>query len=61
MPNLDRTGPEGTGSKSGRKLGKCNELTEEEKLSKLGTGMGKKRNQGGGNGKGKRLKSGLKK
>ena len=24
MPGLDRTGPEGTGSRTGRGLGKCN-------------------------------------
>ena len=60
MPKLDGTGPDGEGSQTGRKLGKCREETAEEKLQKLGTGMGEKRNSGGGKGKGKRLKSGLK-
>lgn len=59
MPKLDGTGPEGTGSTSGRKLGKCNtELTDEEKLNKLGVGMGKRRKEGGGDGNKKRLKGG---
>jgi len=44
MPKLDRTGPEGEGSKTGRKLGKCSNATDKEKLEKLGKGMGKKRN-----------------
>ena len=56
MPKLDGTGPEGEGSQSGRKLGKCSKATEDEKLQKLGKGMGKKRHSGGGTGKGKRLK-----
>lgn len=60
MPQLDGTGPDGKGSRSGRKLGKCNDLPPDEKLKKLGKGMGKKRNSGGGQGKGRRLKSGLK-
>jgi len=60
MPKLDGTGPEGDGSHSGRKLGKCSESTAEEKLQNLGKGVGKKRKSGGGQGKGKRLKSGLK-
>lgn len=60
MPKLDSRGPEGEGSHSGRNLGECSKTTEEEKLQKLGKGMGKKRNSGGGKGQGKRLKSGLK-
>jgi len=60
MPRLDGTGPEGQGPQTGRKLGSCSELSEEEKLLKLGKGMGKKRKSGGGQGRGKRLKSGLK-
>ena len=58
MPKLNGTGPEGEGSGSGRNLGKCSESTDEEKLTKLGKGMGKKRKSGGGLGKGKRLQSG---
>jgi hypothetical protein len=60
MPKLDRTGPEGEGSQTGRKLGKCSNATDKEKLEKLGKGMGKKRNSQGEFGAGKRLKSGLK-
>ena len=58
MPKLDGTGPEGDGSRTGRKLGKCSEETAEEKLQKLGKGRGEKRHSG--QGKGNRLKSGLK-
>lgn len=58
MPKLDGTGPDGKGSRTGRKLGKCNNTTDEEKLQKLGKGMGMKRQSGGGQGKGNRLKSG---
>jgi hypothetical protein len=59
MPKMDGTGPEGKGSGTGRKLGKCSNLTAEEKLRKLGKGMGKRHISGGGEGKGKRLKSGI--
>jgi hypothetical protein len=60
MPQLDGTGPEKKGSKTGRGLGKCKEIPKEEVLEKLGTGMGLRRKSGGGQGQGKRLKSGLK-
>lgn len=43
MPNLDKTGPEGKGPKTGRGLGKGNKLQKEELLEKLGTGQGKRR------------------
>jgi len=56
MPKLNGTGPEGKGSGSGRKLGECNK-SDEEKLQKLGKGMGKRRKSGGGKGKGERLKT----
>jgi hypothetical protein len=56
MPRLDGTGPEGKGEKTGRKLGECSDLPDEEKLQKLGKGLAKKRHAGGGQGKGKRLK-----
>jgi hypothetical protein len=57
MPHLDHTGPEGIGPKTGRKLGKCHK-TESETIQsgQLGIGQAKKRNSGGGTGKGKRLK-----
>jgi len=60
MPRLNGAGPEGQGHQTGRKIGKCSELTDEEKLLKLGKGIGKRRKFGGGQGQGKRLKSGLK-
>ncbi|NTW25949.1 MAG: DUF5320 domain-containing protein [Lentimicrobium sp.] len=58
MPRLNGTGPDGEGSQTGRKLGKCHEVPDEEKLNKLGKGAGVRRKSGGGEGKGKRLKSG---
>ena len=57
---MDGTGPDGKGSRSGRKLGECGKTSDDEKLQKLGKGMGKSRNSGCGQGKGKRLKSGEK-
>jgi len=59
MPQLDGTGPEKQGSKTGRRLGKCSNVPKEEAIKKLGTGMGLRRKSGGGQGQGKRLKSGL--
>lgn len=58
MPKLDGTGPEGQGSGSGRKLGRCTNDSNDEKLQKLGKGLMKRRKSDGGQGKGKRLKSG---
>ncbi len=57
MPNLNHTGPENEGPKTGRKLGKCHK-TEDEKpgTGELGAGEGKRHHSGGGQGKGKRLK-----
>lgn len=62
MPKLNSTGPDGKGSGTGRGLGNCKNKSDEEKLHKLGKGIGKKRNSSEGNasGKGKRLRSGLK-
>ena len=60
MPRLDGTGPEKQGSKTGRGLGKCATVSADEALEKLGKGMGLRRKSGGGEGQGKRLKSGLK-
>ena len=57
MPNLDGTGPEGKGKKTGRNLGQCSTASDEEKLAKLGKGMGLKRKSGGGKGQGNRLKT----
>ena len=41
MPKHDGTGPEGDGSRSGRKLGNCSKATANEKLDKTSKGMGK--------------------
>lgn len=56
MPHMDRTGPTGKGSGTGRKLGKC-QKNSEKPLEDMGKGMGLKRKSGGGEGKGQRLKS----
>ncbi len=56
MPHLNHKGPEGKGSQSGRGLGNCRKLDEAD-LEKMGTGLGLRRQSGGGKGKGGRLKS----
>jgi len=56
MPHMNGTGPEGKGPGTGRGLGKCKKVPQEELLQKLGKGMGKRRKSGGGEGRGKRLK-----
>jgi len=58
MPQLNGTGPEKKGSRSGRGLGLCKTPDDSKDLTRLGKGMGLKRKSGGGKGKGKRLKSG---
>ena len=58
MPKLDGKGPEGDG-KEGRGLRGCKRVPKEEKLKKLGKGLGKKRKAGGGTGQGKRKQAGL--
>lgn len=58
MPKLDHSGPEGKGSKTGRKLGRCAK-GEEEAKGKLGEGMAKRREKDCGEGKGKRLRSNM--
>ena len=60
MPKMDGTGPDGKGKGTGRKLGRCSAASDEEKLTKLGKGMGKKRNSCTEEGRGKRLNAGLK-
>lgn len=60
MPNLDGTGPEGKGPKTGRKLGYGKQLDGNRLLEKLGKGLGLRRKSGGGSGKAKRLKSNVK-
>lgn len=60
MPQLDGTGPEGRGKKTGRKLGRCSTASEEEKLAKLGKGLGKRRKSCAEKDRGKRINAGLK-
>jgi len=58
MAKLNGTGPEGKGSRTGRGLGRCNKNSLDELLTKLGKGLGKRRNAGEGTGEGKRHRSG---
>ncbi len=58
MPNLNGTGPEKKGKLTGRGLGRCRVVPEHDALEQLGKGMGLRRKSGGGEGKGKRLRSG---
>ena len=60
MPKMDGTGPDGKGKGTGRKLGQCSTASAEEKLAKLGKGMGKKRNSCTSEGRGKRWNAGSK-
>jgi len=60
MPQINGTGPEGKGPKTGRGLGRCKKNSSEGEISKLGKGLGMRRKSGGGTGKGKRLQSGIK-
>jgi len=57
---MDGTGPEKKGAATGRGLGHCQTVSENEAIEKLGKGLGLRRNSGGGKGKGKRTKSDLK-
>lgn len=61
MPRLNGTGPDGKGPGTGRKLGRCSDVNDDEKLQKLGKGMGRKKHSGCGEGRGKRLRGGLNK
>jgi len=58
MPKMDGKGPEGQGAGTGRKIGNCNLTADVEKVNVFGIGMGKRRKEGGGEGRKKRLKSG---
>lgn len=55
MPQLDKTGPENKGSKTGRKLGLCHCSGSSD--YEIGQGMGLKRKSTEGHGMGKRLRS----
>lgn len=59
MAHLNGKGHEEQGEKTGRGLGRCVSSSFNGD-DKLGTGLGLRRNSGGGEGRGKRLKSGLK-
>jgi hypothetical protein len=59
MPHLNGNGPENQGSQTGRGLGQCGKVSDIEAIKILGKGMGLRRKSGGGQGHGKRLKSGL--
>ncbi len=58
MPRMNRTGPESKGPKTGRGLGKCNEVPKDERELKLGKGLGKRRksSESSGVGCGKRFR-----
>ncbi len=60
MPQMDGTGPEKKGTSTGRGLGLCKKVSDSEAIEKLGKGIGLRRKSGGGEGKGKRSKSGVK-
>ena len=59
MPGLDRTGPQGKGSRSGKGLGKCNSRGEKQDAQNnseervTGRGFGAKRSKGRGQGLGR--------
>ena len=59
MPQMNGTGPEKKGEATGRGMGKCSLVSTDEAMEKMGTGMGMRRQSGGGKGQGKRLKAGL--
>ena len=61
MPQMNHTGPEGKGPRTGRSLGRCSKPADTALDSEeypLGKGMGLKRKSGGGKGKGRRLQYG---
>jgi len=58
---MNGTGPDKAGKMTGRGLGFCKDHTDEEIRQKLGKGLAQRRQEGGGQGHGKRLKSGNRK
>lgn len=56
MPGFDRTGPEGQGSQTGRKMGKCNpnnqESTKQLDVKEFPRGLGRRFGRGMGKGPG---------
>ena len=56
MPGLDRTGPEGQGSRTGRQMGKCAPKQEEsDGENGFGKALGRGRGRGFGKGPGRGL------
>ena len=55
---MNGSGPVGQGQSTGRELGNCSNLTNEEKLEKLRVDMEKRRKVRGGTGKKKRKQEG---
>ena len=52
MANQNRTGPEGKGPKTGRKLGKCLKTeSEQAQINQPGKGQGKHKHSGSGQGR----------
>ena len=47
MPQMNGSGPDGKGPKTGRGLGNCNQDSSGDLLSKLGIGQGKRRKADG--------------
>jgi len=59
MPGLDRTGPEGQGSQTGRRLGKCNPENQDKPQWNGGSGSGGRGlGRRPGRGKGRRFRGG---
>jgi hypothetical protein len=61
MPQMNHTGPEDKGPRTGRGLGSCRKptnATPDTEDYRLGQGMGMKRKSGGGKGEGRRLQYG---
>ncbi len=61
MPQMNHTGPEGKGPRTGRGLGSCRKpdnAMPDSNQYQLGKGMGLKCKSGGGRGKGRRLQYG---
>ncbi len=54
MPNLDATGPQGKGPKTGRGVGNCD--TQKRGLFGLGRGRGRGNRQGSGRGQGRGMR-----
>ncbi len=60
MPNFDQTGPEGQGSLTGRKMGKCSGSNPEDTANLgLGRKQGRRSGRGLGNGTGRGAGRGL--